>query len=142
MNEVQFGDGAQVYDHDRESVRWTRIDDNAEADAIAWLGACGNWADCMFAVLVACPGGTGYEAVWGPEYAQHVDVSRTGDPGWGILELVNRRGEPGCDWPERVSYERVDGAWQEIGRCADGVREEAWREDCGPLPEPSCPELP
>lgn len=100
-------------------------------DLIANLGACGSRGDCDHVVLQACESG-GYRAVWGPDYAQGLDVAaRDGTTPLADLVKRGRTGTPGCDLPTQTTLRWTGERWEPTGKCAG---KGSWGPDCGPRP--------
>jgi hypothetical protein len=115
----------------------TRVDLDGDAlgDLVASLEGCGNWGDCMFVVLQGCPDQL-YRAVWGPEYAQSIEVGAraSGAPIAGLV-IGGRTALAGCDLPLQATVTWDGDSWTEPSWCAqDGG---VWDASCGPRP-PAC----
>lgn len=104
------------------------VDGMGRLDVIANLRTCGNHGDCMFVALLACEG-EGYQAIWGPEYAQNLTVVKA-HPKRPVLGYASRTGAPGCDVPLFTPITLGYGAkWQAGVTCTDGTG--VWEESCG-----------
>jgi hypothetical protein len=117
-----------------EAVQVINVNGDAAPDLLADLGACGNYGDCLYAVLESCGNGS-FQARWGPEYAQYVEVLGSAPL---VLQFGGRSAQPGCDVPSERTMSWVDGQWKDQGTCY-GVG--SWdAESCGEAPEPRCGE--
>ena len=117
-------------------VREVSVDDDGRADLIANVGNCGNWGDCVFVLLRGCEGG-GYEALWGPEYAQDVRIgTREEGATYAPVHLMGRTAAAGCDVATRRALRFENGAWAAAPECSlgDGI----WSDACGYDPPPQC----
>lgn len=111
------------------------LDGRTPIDIIANIGACGSWGDCEFVVLQACDNGM-YRAVWGPDYAQRIDVGGRPD-GAELANLVlgGRTAQAACDRPlETVLHWTAEG-WHRGETC---VGSGVWDDACGARPFPAC----
>lgn len=117
----------------RDPVEPTEVDLDGvpPIDLVADLGACGNWGDCEHVVLQACESG-GYRAVWGPDYAQGLDVAARAEAA-PRADLVKhgRTGTPGCDLPTQTTLRWTGEVWEPTGTCAG---KGSWGADCGRRP--------
>lgn len=112
------------------------LDGDPEPDAIIELGLCGNWQHCWHVVLQACGRGA-YRAVWGPDYAQSVEVGRRRKTA-PIADLIHhdRTATAGCDVPLETVLRWRAGGWTEGETCAG--ESDVWDDEyCGPRP-PAC----
>lgn len=104
-------------------------------DWIANVGGCGNWQDCQFVVLQGCGRDT-YRVVWGPEYAQDVDIhARRRRARRGLPDLVvhGRTAMAGCDLPLMTIVSWNGTEWVSGPTCAG--ESDIWDDDdCGPRP--------
>lgn len=123
------------FEYDARSTKGVDLDGIPPLDLIADLGNCGNWGDCEFVVLQACETGR-YRAVWGPEYAQDIEVAgRTEGAVIVDLLLVERTARTGCDLLMKTVIIWNGERWVYGESCADGG---IWDErDCGERP-PAC----
>jgi len=110
------------------------LDGVAPQDVVMSLGSCGNWGDCVHVVLQGC-GTDEYRAVWGPDYAQAIEVLENGNPPADLL-VRSRTARSGCDLPVQEILRWQGNHWVSVERCTgNGV----WTEDvCGQLPAPPC----
>lgn len=135
--EPQHADSAMRRDdepHAPATAQEIDLDGRPPADLVVDLGMCGSSVACQTAVLQACDGG-GYRAVWGPEYANAIEVgSRPRRSTLADLIVRSRFRVPACDMPLRTHL-RWDGhGWKDLGTCAeDGPRSgsEADQEESG-----------
>ncbi len=112
------------------------VDNDGRADLVANVGQCGNWGDCMFVLLRACEAG-GYEALFGPEYAQNITLGeREEGATFAPVYVHGRTAMAGCDVPTRQALRHESGAWTLGASCADG--EGIWDEECEGPPPPRC----
>jgi hypothetical protein len=126
--EPQHADSAMRGDdepHRPATAQEIDLDGRPPADLVVDLGMCGSSVACVTVVLQACDGG-GYRALWGPEYANAIEVD--GRPRRSsIADLIvhsRHRVLPACDLPLRTRL-RWDGhGWRELATCAgDGLRD-------------------
>jgi hypothetical protein len=78
------------------------IDGDGREDAILFLGMCGNWGDCIYAIMLGC-GDDEYVLAADPDYAQGFDV------------VMDERGVP-------TLWERTRGA----SGAADDIGRQRW----------------
>ncbi len=106
-----------------------------------WLGkvahSCGNWGDCEYVVYKSC-GNARFQKLWGPDYAQGVQVKRN-SKGELLLVVMSRTAQSGCDVPLRSQFLWKRKKWH-LQHVACWPREQggAWEvEACG-QPPPLC----
>ena len=106
-----------------------------------WLGrvadSCGNWGDCEYVVYQSC-GDETFRHLWGPQYAQGVEVKRN-NKGELLLVVMGRTAQSGCDVPLRSQFHRKGQGWQlQTAPCWPRESGGVWEvEFCGKLP-PIC----